>query len=194
MIRRTARAIVNALGVVVALPCILWARLGMALGTEWTYSSAAYALAPIPGLPGIAMRRAFYCLNLTACRWDFTTHFGTVVTHPTARIGRNVWIGAYSLIGRCCLGDDVIIASRVSILSGRRPHRFDDPEQRIQDQQGEFVEVRIGQDCWLGEGSIIMADLGRGVVVGAGSVVVKPVPDFAIVAGNPARHLGTRGE
>ena len=152
----------------------------------------AFALSIVPGLPGILIRRAFYCLTLDSCCWDSTTQFGTVVTHPATRIGRNVWIGAYCLIGRCRIEDDVIVASRVSVLSGRHPHRFDDPHRPIQKQEGESVQIRVGADSWLGEGSIVMADLGRGTVVGAGTVVVKPVEDYAIVAGNPARQIGTR--
>lgn len=194
MMRSVARAVVHGAAAVLSLPFVGWARLGLLWGSEQPYSSMACALALLPGLPGILLRRAFYCQTLKCCRWDLTVCFGALITHPTARIGSNVWIGGYSLIGRCSISDNVLIASRVSVLSGRHPHRFDDPSKPIQGQGGAFVEIQLGADSWLGEGSIVMADLGRGCVVGAGAVVVKPVNDFAVVVGNPARQVSTRGQ
>ncbi|MPV48519.1 antibiotic acetyltransferase [Pseudactinotalea sp. HY160] len=57
-------------------------------------------------------------------------------------------------------------------------------------------DVTIGNDVWIGHGSIILSGvtLGDGVVVGAGSVVRQSVPPYAIVAGNPARVAGFRFE
>jgi len=55
--------------------------------------------------------------------------------------------------------------------------------------------LEIGHDAWLGERAIITpgcAKIGIGAVVGAGAVVTRDVPDFAIVAGNPARLLRYR--
>lgn len=52
----------------------------------------------------------------------------------------------------------------------------------------------IGPDCWIGHGALILpgARLGAGVIVGAGAVVAGSVPDYAVVAGNPARILRRR--
>lgn len=52
----------------------------------------------------------------------------------------------------------------------------------------------IGNDCWIGREAIIMpgATLGNGVIVGARSVVTGKVPDYAIVAGNPAKIIRMR--
>lgn len=52
----------------------------------------------------------------------------------------------------------------------------------------------IGPDCWIGHGALILpgARLGAGVMVGAGAVVAGSVPDYAVVAGNPARILRRR--
>lgn len=54
--------------------------------------------------------------------------------------------------------------------------------------------VIIGNDVWFGAGSIILpgVTIGNGVVIGAGAVVTKPVPDYAIVAGNPAKIIRFR--
>jgi len=193
-LRRLMKALSNLTGLIAALPFIAWAGLPLRLfGSERSYSSAACALAIIPGLPGLVMRRAFYHSLLPESHWDLHLDFGSIITHPTARIGKRVWIGAYSLIGHCRIGDDAIIGSRVSILSGRYPHRFSSVERCIAEQPGVFQEVSIGADCWLGEGSVVMADVGQGCVVGAGSVVAKPTADLSVVAGNPARQIGARG-
>ncbi|ELM3618573.1 hypothetical protein RYR54_004329, partial [Aeromonas sobria] len=55
-------------------------------------------------------------------------------------------------------------------------------------------EIIISNDVWIGFGAMILSGvkLGRGCVVGAGSVVTKSFPDYAIVGGNPAKIIGYR--
>jgi phosphonate metabolism protein (transferase hexapeptide repeat family) len=54
--------------------------------------------------------------------------------------------------------------------------------------------VTIGDDVWIGHGAIVLPgrSIGTGAAIGAGSVVTKDVPDYAIVAGNPARIIRRR--
>jgi len=51
--------------------------------------------------------------------------------------------------------------------------------------------INIGEDCWFGGNVVVLPGItiGRGVTIGAGSVVTKDVPDFVVVAGNPARVI-----
>jgi len=77
----------------------------------------------------------------------------------------------------------------VSLFSGTHPL---DPALRNGTKGPELgKEISIGEDCWIGGNAMILPGvrLGKGVVVGAGSVVTKDVPDFWVVAGNPARML-----
>jgi acetyltransferase-like isoleucine patch superfamily enzyme len=84
------------------------------------------------------------------------------------------------------IGDDVAIGSNVDILSGRHQHHFGRLDVPIQDQGGVFQQVTIGRNCWVGNSAVVMADIGADSVIGAGSVVVKPIPARSIAAGNPA--------
>ena len=55
-----------------------------------------------------------------------------------------------------------------------------------------FERVTIGADSWIGNRSVVMADVGRRCVVGAGSVVTKALPDGSLAVGAPARPVGSR--
>ena len=56
------------------------------------------------------------------------------------------------------------------------------------DQPQETGKIKIGNDVWIGEGVRILPNvtIGDGVIVGAGSVVAKDIPPYAVVVGNPA--------
>ena len=62
----------------------------------------------------------------------------------------------------------------------------------IRDQAHHRTRVRIGQGAWIGSAAVVMADVGRNSVVGAGAVVTKPLPDDVVAAGVPARVVRTR--
>jgi acetyltransferase-like isoleucine patch superfamily enzyme len=87
-----------------------------------------------------------------------------------------------------------LIGPFVSIYSSS--HNYDSLDQVIFpfDETYSFKKVVIGEFSWIGRNSIILpgVTLGKGCVVGAGSVVTKDVEDFSIVAGNPARFIKKR--
>ncbi len=64
----------------------------------------------------------------------------------------------------------------------------------IRDQEGVEADVSIGDDCWLGAYTIVLpgVNIGNGAVVAAGAVVTKDVAPLTIVAGVPARKIGSR--
>ena len=88
----------------------------------------------------------------------------------------------------------MLLASNVQIPSGGKTHYFDDPARPIREQGGERRMVTVGEGAWVGTGAIVLADVGKGTVVAAGSVVTKPLPDNVIAGGVPARVIRNRFE
>lgn len=68
------------------------------------------------------------------------------------------------------------------------------PEVRPHGIIPKFKRIKIGNDVWLGKNVIITngADIGNGVVAAAGAVITKDIPDYAVVAGVPARIIKYR--
>lgn len=145
-----------------------------------------------PGTAGIFLRRAFYRYVFPACGRDSCISFGTVFSHPTARIGDRAYIGVGCMIGDVTLEEDVLVGSHVSIINGRGQHGTSRLDIPVREQPGEYPRVTIGRDTWIGDRAIVTESVGQHCIVGAGAVVTKPVPDFAIVVGNPARIQGFR--
>ncbi len=185
----------DGMAVIVVLPAALLCRLGCwALGADKAFPGWSQAFALFPGLSGAYLRRAFYRLVLPRCEPGCFLSFGTVFSHPTAEIGRNVYVGVYGCLGDVTLEQDVLLGSHVSVINGGAQHGIDRLDLPIREQPGAFPRVTIGRDSWIGDRSIVLADVGRHCVIGAGSVVSTPIPDYAIAVGNPARVIRFRNQ
>lgn len=189
------KAVADGVAVLLVLPAALLYWLGRAaLGADKAFPGWSQAFALIPGLSGVYLRRAFYRLVLPRCEPGCCLCFGTVFSHPTAEIGRNVYVGVYCCVGDVTLEDDVLLSSQVSIINGGGQHRIDRLDVPIREQPGTFPRVTIGCDSWIGDRSVVLADVGRYCVIGAGSVVTRSIPDYAIAVGNPARVIRFRNQ
>lgn len=105
-------------------------------------------------------------------------------------IGSDTRIGIGSVvIGPVTIGSDVMTAQHV-VISGLN-HGYEDITVPPSKQPVNTAPVTIGNAVWIGANAVILpgVTLGKHVVVGAGSVVTKDVPDFCVVAGNPARII-----
>src|SRR3954463_12647106 len=74
-------------------------------------------------------------------------------------------------------------------------HNMEDPDRPVTEQGWrEEPPIRIGRNCWIGMGALILAgvQIGDGAVIGAGSVVARDVEDYAMVVGNPAKTIKHR--
>jgi acetyltransferase-like isoleucine patch superfamily enzyme len=166
----------------------------MLLGRHKAFCGWSQTFSLLPGLGGVYLRGALYAWTLPRCESGSVISFGTVFSHPTVEIGRDAYIGVYCCIGDVTIEDDVLIGSHVSITNGSRQHGIGRLDIPVREQPGEWPRVTIGRDSWIGDRAVVMADVGRHCVVGAGAVVTRPVPDFAIVAGVPAKIIGWRGD
>jgi acetyltransferase-like isoleucine patch superfamily enzyme len=92
-------------------------------------------------------------------------------------------MGAYCVIGHARIGDHVMMASRISIPSGKRQHI---DESGKLSSEPRFESVAVGRGSWIGEGAIIMANVGEHCIVSAGAVIVNEMPGSSLLAGNPA--------
>ncbi len=157
--------------------------------SERFFDFSAKLLSLLPGRIGQLIRASFYMQTLSRCHYDIAVGFCSFFSHPSAEVGRSVGIGSFSIIGTARLNDDVMVASRVSVLSGKYQHGGGRRGRVSRVKQLELRRVHIGEGTWLGEGCLVMADVGRRCIVSAGSVVTKAVPDDATAIGNPARFL-----
>jgi acetyltransferase-like isoleucine patch superfamily enzyme len=143
----------------------------------------------VPGLAGDYLRISYYKLTLKECPLDSRIEFGSFFAHSQVSIGHGVYIGPYCVLGLTRIGDRTQVASGVQILSGRRQHPRGAGMRIKGSCAGNFEEVQIGADCWIGAAAIVMAEVGAGSTVGAGSVVVQPIPASSVAVGNPARVI-----
>lgn len=185
--RRLVKRAVFGAALAAASPLIALAWLEKRLGGgEGVFAGLAQLVALAPGSIGCYLRAAYYYGTLDACSWETRLGFGTVINHRGAHVAATVSSGLYCVIGHAHVGPGVRMASHVSIPSGKRQHLAEDGS--LSDET-HFDDVSIGAGCWVGEGAIILADVGAETIVSAGSVVIKPMPDRAIVGGNPAKVL-----
>lgn len=126
---------------------------------------------------------------------------GTLIS-PTMFIsmGNNVFIGRNSSVttsrsgkSPIVIGNDVMLAERVQVIGGN--HAFDRTDIPINKQgEGKQGAIIIEDDVWVGASAIILTGItiGKGSVIAAGAIVTKDIAPYSIVAGNPAKLIGSR--
>lgn len=115
----------------------------------------------------------------------------------TLEIGENVGIAANAFIavrGNVKIGSNTIFGPGVSIHAEN--HNFSDLEKPIRLQGATRKGITIGEDCWIGSKAVILdgVNIGNHVIVAAGAVVNKDIPDYSIVGGVPAKVIKMRKE
>ncbi|VXD22843.1 Acetyltransferase, isoleucine patch superfamily [Planktothrix serta PCC 8927] len=113
-------------------------------------------------------------------------------------IGKKTDLGCNTILsssGGISIGNSVLIAGNCYIGGGRYiTDRLDIPMM----EQGVYTKgaVVIEDDVWLGAGSTVLdgVKIGKGCIVGAGAVVTKDLPEYAIAAGVPAKIIKMRTE
>ena len=144
---------------------------------------------------GIGKRFRQFCGKL------MLEHCGDNVNiYKNAQFPYNIELGDHSDIGfkaqihgKVKIGNDVMMGPEVSIWT--RNHVMERVDIPMIDQGASSEKpVTIGNDVWICSRAIILpgVNVGNGAVIGAGAVVTKDVPEYAVVAGNPAKIIRFR--
>lgn len=149
-----------------------------------------------------------YLTDTSACKFGtYNTIYDYVYLHDV-ELGDYSYVNSHSIISRTTIGNFCSIADFVVCGLGRHPtHTFvsshpifysSKKQSQISFADTNFFEeyrpITIGNDVWIGSRAIILdgVHIGDGAIIGAGSVVTKDVPPYAIVGGVPARIIRYR--
>jgi acetyltransferase-like isoleucine patch superfamily enzyme len=144
----------------------------------------------LPGLPGVFLRRGFYSLTLHKCSLESHIGFGSLFSHRNSIIESNVYIGNYCTIGSAHISENSLIGSRSSLLSGSGQHIHNDETGTWGAFSTDNIkQIQIGKNVWLGEAAIVMANIGEGCQIAAGTVISSDTKSYVMLAGNPARFV-----
>jgi virginiamycin A acetyltransferase len=177
----------------IMMPLIgLYILLTQVANKDAVFSAFSQFLSLFPGKLGVYFRASFYHFTMQHCDFDTVIGFGALLSQQDTELHSGCYIGPHSNIGKCRIEANCLLGSGVHILSGKEQHNFDDIDRPLNEQGGKFTKVVIGEDSWLGNGAIVMANVGKKCIVAAGAIVVNDVPDYAIVAGNPAKIIKMR--
>ncbi len=121
-------------------------------------------------------------------------HAGATIWCSHFEAGNNVHLNPCShVFGRVRIGNDVMIAPNVMIAGGNHGIKKIGTPMYYQPCVSKGTII-IEDDVWIGANSVILdgVTIQKGAVIGAGSVVTKSIPCYAIVAGNPAQIIKYR--
>ena len=112
-------------------------------------------------------------------------------------IGRNCYVNSGVIIysgNGVTIGDDVLIAANCTLAASNHETGSRSAPIRMQGHASSRGGIVIEDDVWIGANCVILdgAKIGRGAVIGAGSLVRGEVPPYAKAVGNPLRIVGSR--
>lgn len=189
------KAILNSIALVLSAPIALWFHVvsrAFPARREMIFQGCTQLVSLLPGVVGEFYRRGFLRLSARHCSAESSVGFGTIFASPEVVIEDGVYIGPLCSIGHARVRRDAMLGTGVHLLGGARAHLSSELDVPIRLQGGIVKFVEVGEDCWIGNGAIVMADVGAHSIVGAGSVVTRPVPAWSVAVGNPARVIRDR--
>lgn len=163
------------------------------MSSEWADWYRAF-LSAVPGEIGCKLRNALYGYQSGGgCR----VLRGVIINFPTRLVlGKNVGISPYSQLnaaGGIEVGDDTLIGPACMIWSVN--HRFGNSDVPIRLQGYDPKPIVIEGNCWIAGNAVVLPGvrIGAGSVIAAGAVVTRSCEPGSILAGVPAKHMGSRG-
>lgn len=160
--------------------------------SEQPFATFSQLLSLLPGKTGNYLRASFYFFCMRRCEKGCVISFLSIFSQQATELESGVYIGPGCNIGLSSIKQNTLLGSGVHIISGKNQHHISDLEIPIKDQGGHFEKITVGENCWIGNGALIMANIGEHSVIGAGSVVVDEIPAFSIAVGNPAKVIQSR--
>ncbi len=130
--------------------------------------------------------------------WHFSHIMGTVILGRNCNLGQNVFVG-----DQVVLGDNVKVQNNVSLYTGLicEDDVFIGPSavftnvinpRSAVNRRNQYQTTKIGKGASIGANATIICghNIGKYAFIGAGAVVTKSIPDYALVVGNPAKQIG----
>lgn len=149
-------------------------------------------------IPFYLIRHSWYKLFFIKIGKGSSIHMNVIVEGISLRkkdfgklkIGKNTSIGRYSVLdmrGGLIIGDNVSISPNVTFITGSH-------NMQSSDFKYESFKTIVEDYVWIGTRAIILpgVKIGKGAVIGAGSVVTKDIGEYEFVAGNPAKFIKNR--
>jgi Acetyltransferase (isoleucine patch superfamily) len=111
------------------------------------------------------------------------------------KIGKNFGCADYCFFGcsgGITIGDNVIMGQNVRFHS--QNHKYNDVNTPIKEQGVVSKGIKVGDDCWIGAGAVILdgVKIGSGCIIGANSLVNKDISDYSVAVGNPVKVVKKR--
>jgi acetyltransferase-like isoleucine patch superfamily enzyme len=167
------------------------------MATVWAEDFLGMLIRPIPGFLGFTLRWLFYRLLFQRLGGYSFIYKGVYFEHCYGiDAGNNLHVSAGAVLygrGGLTIGDDVMIGHYATIYSSQ--HQWEgDPSLPMIRQGHKPAPVWIGNDVWIGAHAVVLPGvrIATGTVVAAGAVVTHDTEEYSIVAGTPARRIGTR--
>jgi len=118
---------------------------------------------------------------------------GAIIRIPQSQMGKNCHIGLYCYVnGDVTIGDNTLVGPHTTIAAGN--HKFDPATGwfSARSEKDGDDSIVIGPGCWIASNCVITAGvkMGKCNMVCAGAVVTHSTPDYAIMAGCPAKQIG----
>lgn len=173
-----------------------YATIKMILWEYFFVAAMRFFIGGLPGGLGVFLRMFFYPPMFKKIGRKVTIFENVIFDSP-----QNIVIGDYSHIGHYCYisgWGGITIGSWVRIGKGAclitSEHNSDDVNIPMKKQGITLKPIIIGDDVWIGVNTLVMPGvrIGKGSIISSGSVVFMDIPEYSVVAGNPARVVRNR--
>jgi acetyltransferase-like isoleucine patch superfamily enzyme len=137
--------------------------------------------------------KIFKFVNIYGCKIGDGSKIGSFVEiQKGAIIGKNCKISSHTFVCEGVkIGDGVFVGHNVSFINDLFPRSVNSDGTMQTDADWTVVETSIGDYSSIGTGATILGGItiGKNVLIGAGAVVTKDIPDNAVAVGNPAKVI-----